>query len=170
MFSARRTSYAFAVGLVVTACVAGCGGPPPSAPSDLLGQKVELSLPSDAGDLVSIPIPGASSTVVDFWSPSCVPCRKSLPALHARKADIEAHGGRLVLVGVLSDGETTEMARNTLASWGVKAHFLVDRGGVSQSQAGVRDLPSTIVIDAQGKLRWVAPKGASDADVVSALP
>ena len=83
---------------------------------------------------------------------------------------IEAHGGRLVLVGVLSDGETTEMARNTLASWGVKAHFLVDRGGVSQSQAGVRDLPSTIVIDAQGKLRWVAPKGASDADVVSALP
>jgi thiol-disulfide isomerase/thioredoxin len=156
------------VGVVVS--FVACGGPPPSAPSDLLGQKVELSLPSDSGDLVAIPIPGASSTVLDFWSPSCVPCRKTLPALYARKAEIESHGGRLVLVSVLSDSETTEMARNTLASWGVKAHFLIDRGGVSQSQAGVRDLPSTLVVDAQAKLRWVAPKGASDSDVVSALP
>ena len=157
--------------LICSALVApaACGGPPPSAPSDMLNQKIAFELPSDTGQLVSVPVK-SGTTVLDFFSPACKPCKESVPALYAKKADIESKGGRLLLVGVLSDSESTDDARRALASWGVTAPFLVDRGAVAQSQAGVRDLPATLVLDRDGRLRWVAPPRAKASDVVAAVP
>jgi AhpC/TSA family len=99
-----------------------------------------------------------------------VPCKVAVPALFARKAEIEAKGARLVLVGVLADAETTEDARRALASWGVRAPFLKDSGGVSQRELGVDKLPATVVLDGTGVVRWVAPPDAAPDDVVTALP
>jgi hypothetical protein len=72
-----------------------------------------------------------------------------------------------VLVAVLSDAESTDAARAALASWGVSAPFLVDRGDVLRREAGVRDLPATLVVGQDGVVRWVAPP-LSKADVVQA--
>ena len=150
--------------------VAACSSAPASAPSSLLGKSVSLALPTDSGMLAQIPSAGARATVLDFWAPTCVPCRKKLPELMARKGDIEARGGKLVLVGVLEAEESTESARDTLRSWGINAPFLIDRGGASRSQADVTTLPATLILDARGTLRWVAPKEASAQDIVNALP
>lgn len=113
---------------------------------------------------------GGKATVVDFWAPSCEPCAKSLPALIAKQDDIEAKGGRLLLVAVLSEYETNDQAAEKLRSWGVEASFLVDRDGLSKTQAGVLELPATLVLDKRGTLVWVAPKGASPSDIVAAIP
>ncbi len=128
---------------------------------------VSFSLPSDRGALVSIPT-GARSTVLDFWAPTCVPCKKSLPELNAKSAELEAAGAKLVLVAVLADGESTDDARKTLASWGVNASFLVDRGGVGQREAGIQGLPATLVLDGKGTLTWVAPVEADASAIVKA--
>ena len=151
------------------AALLGCGSALPSAPSPKLHQSVDFSLPSDTGSLVSIPLPSADITVLDAWAPSCVPCRKKLPALHARKAELEARGGKLVLVAVLSDGESTDDARATLSQWGVVEPFLVDHGDTLRREAGVSALPTTLLIDARAVLRWVAPVDATAADVVKAV-
>jgi thiol-disulfide isomerase/thioredoxin len=136
----------------------------------MLGQPVGFALPSDEGKLVTLPLPGSKATVLDFFSPTCVPCKESLPALYATRDRIAAKGGRLLLVAVLADNETTEDARRALTSWGVEAPFLVDHEGVSQREAGVRSLPATLVLDATGVLRWVAPPGAPASAVSAALP
>jgi hypothetical protein len=142
---------------------------PPSAPHDLLGKPIELSLPTDKGQLAALPAPGAVVTVADFFGPTCGPCARKVPALHAKKGEIEAAGGRLVLVAVLADSETTDDARKALASWGVSgASFLVDTGDASKREAGVRSLPTTLVLDRKGVVRWSAPVEASAEDVVAA--
>lgn len=149
--------------------LAGCGqGTPASAPNDKLGQPVSFSLPSNEGALVSVPIAGAHATVLDFFGPSCEPCRRALPALHAQRELLASGGARLVLVAVLADGESTDDARRALSSWGVKAPFLVDREGTGRREAGVTSLPATIVLDARGVTKWAAPARASAADVVAA--
>lgn len=134
-----------------------------------MGTRVSLSLPSSTGALVTVPLPSARVTVVDFWAPSCAPCRKKLPALVAREAALNAAGARLVLVAVLSDGESTADAESTLGSWGVQRPFLIDRGDASRSQAGVDHLPSTLVLEQTGDVRWVAPVEANADDVLAAV-
>jgi hypothetical protein len=50
------------------------------------------------------------------------------------------------------------------------APFLVDKEGTGEREAGVRTLPATLVLDAGGKVRWVAPPGATAEAVVAAAP
>src|SRR6478609_8401653 len=164
------SSLARSVCLSLTMAVSalGCSHSPTNRASNApSGRQVSFSLPSDEGNLVTVPLSNVT-TVVDAWAPSCKPCREKLPALYARRGEIEAHGGKLVLVAVLADAETTEDARAALNSWGVKAPFLIDRGDVLRREAGVNELPATLVIDAQQHVRWVAPLNASASDVVAA--
>ncbi len=156
-----------ALSLALAAC--GAGAPSPSAPHAMLGRAVEMSLPTNRGQLETLPARGAAFTVADYFGPSCVPCREAVPRLHARKADFEAAGGRLVLIAVLGDGESTEDARRALESWGVTGErFLVDNGDASKREAGVRSLPTTLVLDARAVVRWAAPPGATAEDVLRA--
>ncbi len=156
--------------LVAALSLAACGhpGPPPSAPSDKLGQPVSFSLPSDQGALVTVPLPGARITVLDFFGPTCEPCKTSVPALDAKRAELAARGAKLVLVGVLADSESSDDARRALASWGVVAPFLVDKDGTGKREAGVTNLPSTLVLDERGAVKWVAPAKVTADDVVAA--
>lgn len=126
-----------------------------------------MDLPSDGGSLVSIG-GGGQPLVLDFWAPSCVPCATKVPELVAREPDLRASGARLVLVGVLADGETTEMARETLASWGVERPFLIDREDVSRRAAGVTDLPATLVLNGQHVATWAGSPTSPANDVVAA--
>ena len=146
----------------------GCAKTPASsAANPVSDRQVSFSLPSDDGNLVTVPFPNVT-TVVDAWAPTCKPCREKLPALYARRAEIEAQGGKLVLVAVLSAAESTEDARAALTSWGVSAPFLIDRGDVLRREAGVSSLPATLVLDEQQRVRWLAPPNASANDVVVA--
>ncbi len=151
--------------------LASCGhAPVPSAQHPMLGQAVTIALPTDGGALVSIPSQDGKSTVLDFWGPTCEPCRKKLPELVAKNAELQARGARLILVAVLADGESTEQAKSTLQQWGVDWPFLVDRSNASRSQLGVEGLPATLVVDAQGKLVWSATPDATAQDVLAAIP
>jgi len=141
----------------------------PSAPSELLNRHVAFTLVSNDGSPTTIPLP-AKATVIAYWAPTCKPCRQELPALVAKRAAIETAGGALTLVAELAETESTELAEQTLASWGIRhERFLVDHDGVSTVQAAVTALPTTQVYDHAGTLRWVAPPAATPDDVVAAV-
>jgi thiol-disulfide isomerase/thioredoxin len=161
------TGARFTLLLTLLACC-GHGAPPPSAPNEKLGQAVSFSLPSADGALVTVPLAGARATVLDFFGPTCEPCRKKLPPLYAQRDALAARGVKLVLIAVLGDGESSADAQRALAAWGVNAPFLVDSAGTGKSEAGVTALPATIVLDEHGVAKWVAPSGASADDVVRA--
>ncbi|HRG99906.1 MAG TPA: TlpA disulfide reductase family protein [Polyangiaceae bacterium] len=165
MAASRTLTLTLVLGALSTACG---GSPPPSAP--ITAKSVGFALPSDDGALVTVPVPGARATVLDFFGPTCEPCKAKVPALEARRAELAAKGAKLVLVGVLADGESTDDAKRALASWGVTAPFLVDRDGTGKREAGVVSLPATIVLDASGAVKWVAPPGATAADVLAGVP
>lgn len=164
---------AIAAALSLLVSLTACGGasfgvPPPSAQNDALGTTTGFDLPSNEGALISIPQPSAKVTVVDAFAPTCVPCKDKLPALVARRDDLASVGAKLVLVAVLSDGESDEDAIAALESWGVSSAFLIDRGDVLRRSLAIDELPGAAVVDTGGKVRWVAPRDASAEDIVAA--
>ena len=164
----RRSGVAAVVVAAAHAVAACAPALPPSVPSRALDTRTTLDLPSEAGALVHLPVAEAV-TVVDAFAPTCEPCAKKLPALLARRGDIEAAGGKLVLVAVLSDGEGTSDAKAALPSRGVEASFLVDRGGALGRVYAIDNLPDTVVVSRAGIVLWMAgPTRAAD-DVVAAV-
>ncbi len=145
-----------------------CGGASPAlSPS---GAPVSFSLPSDEGALVAVPLAGARATVLDFFSPTCEPCKKKVPELLGKRDALAAKGVKLVLVCVLSDSESTDTARRALASWGAASPFLVDRGDTSKIEVGVTALPTTLVLDAGGRVLFRSTATSTVDDVLAAAP
>ena len=108
------------------------------------------------------------AAVCDAFAPTCAPCAKKVPALLAQKGALGEAGATLVLVAVLADGESDADAAAALAKWGAVSPFLVDRGDVLRRELAIDALPGTVVLDASGKVRWVAAPEASADDVVAA--
>ena len=70
------------------------------------------TLDGAAFDLASL---RGKPVVVNFWGPSCVPCRDEFPLLEAKQAEHAADG--LTVVGVLTD-DPVEPARDFVAQYG----------------------------------------------------
>lgn len=153
-------------GAITLVSVPSCGG---ARVADTSQPRVRLDLPSDEGALVAIPQPSSPFTVIDAFGPTCEPCREKVPALLARRDELATKGARLVLVAVLGDGETTDDAAAALRSWGAPSPFLVDRGSVLARELGLKELPSSYIIDQQGRVRWSGGFGASAEDIVAAV-
>ena len=82
--------------------------------------------------------------VVNFWGPSCVPCRDEFPLLEAKLAEHAADG--LTVVGVLTD-DPVEPARDFVAKYGatwptVDRPGQGDQGGLPRRRPGRRPTSS----------------------------
>jgi thiol-disulfide isomerase/thioredoxin len=106
----RLLTFAFLSSLACTPSM------PASGPHEKLGQGITLSLPTSEGSLLTIPT--GATVVLDFFGPTCAPCRKSVPELVAQRQRLANKGATLRLIAVLADGETSEQAERVLASWG----------------------------------------------------
>jgi hypothetical protein len=133
----------------------------------MLDQVVPLRLVGEDGAPVA---PGGRATVIHFWSPSCAACRSTIPAVLAKRRDLQAKGAEVLLVCTLGPEEHVEDARAVLSLWGIEERFAVDRGGAAMAQIGARSLPAIAIVDAGGHLRWLAPDGVTASDIVEASP
>lgn len=90
--------------------------------------------------------------IVNFWGPSCVPCRDEFPLFKAKLAEHAAD--RLAIVGVLMS-DPPEPARDFVAELGANWPTVVDPGEKIRSAYRVAARPQTYFIDADGILRAI---------------
>ena len=107
-----------------------------------------LLLRGDAGN-VAVPATGARLTWVDFWASWCGPCRKSFPWMNEMQARYGAAGFKVVAVNL--DAEAEDALRFLKE---VPADFLVayDSAGDSARRYGVMGMPTSVLLDAEGKV------------------
>ena len=124
---------------------------------------------SPAGTAAIEPVtPGASSVdlaslkgkvvVLHFWATWCPPCRAEFPEF-ARYA--EAHQGNpgIAILPVSVDNDKASVLAFLQA---IPQHFpvYIDQSGLAD-QMGVTAIPTTVVLDREGKVAWTA-QGATD--------
>lgn len=99
--------------------------------------------------------------IVNFWGPSCVPCRSEFPLLAAKAKEHAGEGLRIV--GVLTD-DPAESAREFVAQYGASWPTVIDPGAAIKAEYRVVARPQTYFIDRAGILRSIQIGEVQDQD------
>ena len=99
--------------------------------------------------------------LINFWGPSCIPCREETPLLATLVARHAADG--FVVVGVLTD-DPVEPARQFAAQYGGTWPTVIDPGGVLKSAYHIVGKPQSFYVDRNGIYRDIQIGEVTDAD------
>ncbi len=99
--------------------------------------------------------------LVNFWGPSCVPCRDEFPLLAAKLTQHAADG--LVVVGVLTD-DPPDPARAFVTEYGATWPTVIDPDKALKTAYRVAARPQTYFVDGAGIIRSIQVGELTDAD------
>jgi peroxiredoxin len=120
---------------------------------DLNGGKARLS--DQKGKVV----------LLNFWATWCPPCRAEMPALEGLWS--KEKGAAFTIMGI-SVGEEAKTVKDFIAKSGYKYPILLDPTGEIGSRFGARSIPTTYILNKEGKaIAWKV--GGADYDGGSAV-
>jgi peroxiredoxin len=119
---------------------------------ELRGPAHNFTLQSRTGEVISLADLKGEVVMVNFWATWCGPCRKEMPhleALHQRYSDL---GFTLLGVNVEEDSSGAD---EFLAETPVSFPILFDPGNEVSKLYDVVAMPSTVMIDRNGNMRYI---------------
>ena len=99
--------------------------------------------------------------LINFWGPSCVPCREEFPLLAAKLTQHAADG--LAVVGVLTD-DPPEPARDFVAQYRAPWPTVIDADKSVKAAYRVAARPQSYFVDGSGVVRSIQIGELTDAD------
>jgi thiol-disulfide isomerase/thioredoxin len=99
---------------------------------------------------------GGRVLVVNFFNPSCPPCRQEQRTLQSDWERLRARGVRFVGVHYVGGQwpASVPAARSYLRHEGVTYPVIEDPGSRLAGALGIQGIPSTVVIDTKGRIRF----------------
>ena len=130
--------------LALLACVslAGATGSTPAP---------DFKLANRAGGEVTLAGLRGQVVMINFWASWCGPCRQEFPALDQIYAKYKPMG--FTLVGINVESEKAD-AERFLGTQKVSFPILFDPRNTVSGSYGVKAMPTTVLIDRQGRVRW----------------
>lgn len=122
-----------------------------------------LDLAGDAVDSRSL-IDGRP-LLINFWFSNCQPCKREMPALQVA---FRTYGDRVRFVGINAQ-DSPAITRSFAEDLGIDYELLRDPNGEFVVANGVATFPTTLFVDADGRIVVQAAGELSTADIESAL-
>lgn len=94
--------------------------------------------------------------LVHFWATWCGPCRREMPTLQSMQQQLKDVHIALVLVNT---AETDDEVFSFLPTVAPELTTLMDRDGLATELWKPRGLPSSFIVDPEGRLRYLALGG-----------
>ena len=132
--------FAFALLLVITVA---CGGDK--------AQDFEVEL-FDGGRFRLSEQYADNVVVVNFWYPSCPPCREEMPEFQRAWEELEGEPVRFLGLFVPRGFDTEDTAREFVAELGLTFDFATDHKETIATAYGIEFYPTTWFIDQSGKV------------------
>ena len=94
--------------------------------------------------------------IVNFWATWCPPCREEMPSMERAWQAVRDEGVVLLAINV---GESRDQVSNFKGKYPVTFPLLLDEDGSGTQRWPVQGLPTTYVVDAEGRLAFRAIGG-----------
>jgi peroxiredoxin len=114
-------------------------------------QAPAFALQTLDGDPVSLEALRGQVVLVNFWATWCPPCRVEMPGFERVYRDRREQG--FVIVGISTDRTGTAAVREFLQARGISFPVAMATGAVVRDFGGVRALPTSFLIDREGRVR-----------------
>ncbi len=112
----------------------------------------DFTLPSAAGQNLRLAEQRGNVVMLNFWASWCGPCKREMPQLNRLYG--KYHSAGFVLLGVNVD-EDPRNAIGASSRLGVQFPVLFDAAQKVSRLYELRTMPSTVLIDRDGKVRYV---------------
>jgi peroxiredoxin len=112
----------------------------------------DFTLQSLTGETVRLAELRGQVVLINFWASWCGPCRQEMPVLdrlHHRYKD-----AGFTVIGINVEGEAAP-ARALVDKTGVTFPVLIDEGQLISKRYDLKAMPSTVVVDRDGNVRYV---------------
>lgn len=144
-----------------------------AAPSFAVGSGElarDIVLTDMSGKQVSLDSFKGKTVVLNFWATWCPPCRGEMPEFDELNKEFQKTGEAVLLAVNLTDGkrETPERVAEFLRETGYTMTVLLDEKQEASSFFGVRYIPTTFILDKDGRLAGQI-QGATTKDAVLEL-
>jgi thiol-disulfide isomerase/thioredoxin len=143
-----KTILGFPIAVLATALLATAW---PAAATDGAVPAPQFSLASRAGGEVSLADLKGQVVMINFWASWCGPCRQEFPALDQIYAKYKPMGFTLVAINVESEKADAE---KFLSATPASFPILFDPDNTVSGKYGVSAMPTTVLVDRQGRVRW----------------
>lgn len=145
----NRWLWRTAIGLaVLTFLVAACGGD--NEPKTLDFQLTQF----DGSEFRLSSQAGANPTVLNFWYPTCAPCREEMPSFEAAWKLFQEEEANVKFLGIfVPQGFDSEQdARDFVSELGLTYGFATDIGARVAAMFQIQAYPTTVFIDDSGRV------------------
>ncbi|WP_156034632.1 TlpA disulfide reductase family protein [Clostridium sp. KNHs205] len=114
----------------------------------------DFTLQSSEGEEVTLSDYAGKVVVLNFWASWCPPCKEEMPEFQKLYDELAESEDAVLLMLNQTDGqrETEKKANNYIEEEGLTFPILYDTGEVGGSIFGINSIPTTVVIDREGRL------------------
>jgi peroxiredoxin len=99
--------------------------------------------------------------LIEFWATWCPPCRMVLATLQRMEQSLRDHD---VEVLSINQGEAADAVRHYVEQEGTPFHVVLDADGTVAQRYRVMSLPTMLLIDRRGVVRWIHVGHMPDTD------
>lgn len=156
------------LGTLVLTLFAGCTDPSPEPAPEPTAPTLDFTLPTLDGNTFTLSDHRGEVVVLNFWATWCLPCLAEIPELVRLQTELRDQG--VQFVGVSQDEGGLDTIRPFAEEVEVNYPLLPDPDlDVSASFGGVSILPTTFIIDRQGRIHASAYGALNRSDVLDLL-
>lgn len=114
---------------------------------------------------------GQGLTVINFWYPSCPPCRAEMPAFQRAWQQLQAEGADVQFLGIFVPRgfDSEQDARDFVEEFGLTFRFATDRQARITQAFQVEEFPTTFFVDQEGYIFRSHISALDEGEIISTV-